>query len=1033
MKKKLLQLLLISILFLAQSYTASSTSLKDASNDVTNHQKQVIDVSGTVTDKSGEPLIGATVHIKGTSKGTSTDLDGKYVLKADGDGDAILVFSYIGYETKETIIGNRAIINMQLKELISDLDEVIVTGYASQAKREITGAISAIKPAELSASVSSSADGAMQGRMAGVNIQSSTGIPGADIRVRIRGAGSISAGNDPIYVLDGVVFNSQATSHAISTNPLSTINPDDILSIEVLKDAAAASVYGAQAANGVVLITTKRGRAGKTNVNFSYRFGQVSPVKLLDVLSSQDFLNARFEAVGNRRSPGWTDQRVRQEVLRLSQLPLDMTDEEIASLPTYDWQDAAYRTGISHKYDLSVDGGNERSQFRVAVGYEDTDGPIVASNFKRGTVNFNYANKLSDKINLSSTVNLSTVKQIGPLGAQGTTTQFSAPAYATPMMLPFIPIYLDNGELNVDFAGFPGTFKNNTIHSSLFNEHTDQNNSLLANLKLSYQILDNLSYRLVFGLDYRDQESKRYYDPRTSDAYKSKGVLYEWEDKPISFTNTHVVTYEPKLNGEHRLKSLAGIEYFSYSRESASRRAQGFPTFQFKQMQSAALVTEASGSWTGYKRLGSFIQANYTYGKRFMVSGILRYDGSSRFGDDSKFGLFPAISAGWDMAEESFLNHIRWVNQLKLRVGYGETGNDQIGNFASRSLYGGGPAYDGEPGISSNSLGNRNLRWERNSTYNIGIDFSLLNHKLTGALEVYQRNSKDLLLSKPVVWAGGYSSITQNLGELTNKGVELEIGARIIDRNDFEWHSSFNITFQKNEVTKLYDGHTVLPGNEGIRVGYSLLTHVNTQYAGVNPATGKAFWYDANGNPTYRPTAMKGDDYAPYGLPNGMPNSFGGFNNKFSYKGFTLDIFFQYDYGRVLYNNMGRTLGRKGDSNINTLQWYYDNRWTEAGQITTVPRPYDGAAEAGSSRGDLASTRYLEDASYIRLKNLSLSYDIPKRYIKSLNLAYATIKFQANNIFTITKFSGYDPEYNTENTGAIPLMKSINMSVHIGL
>lgn len=1042
MKNKSLQVLLISILFFAHNHIALSINLKDPdskkveisvkSADVIKQQNQTADIKGIVTDREGVPLIGVTVQVKGSNRGTATNKDGMYTLRGEVYKTDILIFSYIGFETQETKIGDRNSINIQMKDLVSDLDEVIITGYASQAKREITGAISTVKASDLSASMTTSVDAAMQGRMSGVNIQSSVGVPGAGIRVRIRGSGSISAGNDPIYVLDGVVFNSTATSHTVSTNPLSTINPEDILSIEVLKDAAAASVYGAQAANGVVLITTKRGRSGRTNISLSYRMGLVSPIKLMNVLSSQDYLNARFEAVGNYY-PTWTEQKIRENVLKASQLSLTLTDKEIAELPTYDWQKAAYQSAMSHKYDLSIDGGNDKSQFRIAAGYEDTDGPIIASGFKRGTLNFNYSNKLGEKVDLNSTINLSNVEQSGPLGSTGTTTQFSAPSYASPMMLPFIPIYLDNGDLNVDYSGFPGTFKRNIVHSSLFNEHTEKNKSILLNLKLNYQILDNLSYRVVFGLDYRNANARNYYDPRTSDGYNSKGVLQEWDENPVSFTNTHVINYEPKLRGEHRLRSLAGIEYYTYSRESNYVRGQGFPTYQFNQMQSAALITAAEGSWTGYKRIGSFLQANYTYGTRFMASGILRYDGSSRFGSNNQFGLFPAISAGWDLAEENFLNHVRWINQLKLRAGYGETGNDQIGNFASRSLFGGGVSYDGDSGIQSNSLGNKKLRWERNATSNLGIDFSFLNHRLTGALEVYQRVSKDLLLSKPVAWAGGYSSIVENLGEVSNKGIELEITGRIIDNNMFKWRSSFNITFQKNRVDKLYDDLLVLPGDESVRVGYSLTTHVLNQYGGVNPATGKAFWYDAGGNPTYSPSTMTGDDYAPYGLPNSMPSSFGGFNNQFSYKGLTLDVFFQYDYGRVLYNNMGRTLGRKGDSQINTLQWYYDNRWINEGQITTVPRPINNAAERGSSRGDLQSTRYLEDASYIRLKNISLSYDIPKRYLKSVKITDAKIKFQANNLYTLTKFTGYDPEFNSANTGVIPLMKSFNFGIQIGL
>lgn len=987
-------------------------------------------ITGRVTNSEGRPLAGVTIRVKGSQNATTSNDTGDYSIMAE-EGQT-LVFTILGYVRKEVNLGSSTNLNLEMKELVSDLDEVIVTGYISQSKREITGSISTIKSEEVSGAMTTSVDGAMQGRMSGVNVQSSVGVPGAGIRVRIRGAGSISAGNDPIYVLDGVVFNTTANSRTVSTNPLSTINPDDILSIEVLKDAAAASVYGAQAANGVVLITTKSGQSGKTNVNFSYRIGEVSPVNLLDVLSSQDYLNARFEAVRNG-NPSWNETQIRENVLRASKLSLTLTDQEIAALPTYDWQRASYRSAISNKYDLSVDGGNEKSQFRLSAAYEDTDGSIIASGFKRGTMNFNYANQLGEKVKLNTTVNLSSIKQTGPLGSLGTTTQFSAPSYASPMMLPFVPIYLENGDLNVDYSGFPGTFKRNIVHSSLFNEHIDRNNSVLANFKLNYQILENLSYRLVLGLDYRDGVARNYYDPRTSDGYNSKGILQEYDDKPVSFTNTHVLTYEPQLAGEHRLKTLGGLEYYSYSSESAYVRGQGFPTYAFDQMQSAALITAATSSWTGFKRIGSFVQANYTFGNRFMASGIVRYDGSSRFGVDNQFGLFPALSAGWDLAEESLFNDVIWLNQLKLRVGYGETGNDQIGNFASRSLFGGGVSYDGESGISSNSLGNKKLRWERNATTNIGIDYSFFNHRLIGAFEVYQRKSKDLLLSRPVAWAGGYSSIVENLGEVSNKGIELEVGGRLIDTEDFKWKSSFNITFQKNQVDKLYDNVQVLPGDESVRVGYSLLTHVLTQYGGVNPATGKAFWYDQSGNPTYSPSQMTGEDFAPHGLPNGMPTNFGGYNNQFSYKGLALDVFFQYDYGRVLYNNMGRTVGRKGDSQINTSQWYYDNRWINPGQITTVPRPINNAAERGSSRGDLASTRYLEDASYIRLKNISLSYDIPTHYLNRIKLSNAKLKFQANNIFTLTKFSGYDPEFNSANTGVIPLMKSYFLGVQVSL
>ncbi len=992
-------------------------------------QRNKKQITGKVVDTNGEPVIGANIIEIGTTNGSITDNNGNFSLNVDNS--SFIQISFIGYLALTVNTDGRTVFNIVLLEDTHALDEIVVTGYTTQSKREITGSISTIRSEQVSASMTTSIDGAMQGRMPGVNVQSSIGIPGADIQVRVRGVGSITAGNDPIYVLDGVILNTTATSHSVSTNPLSNINPDDIISIEVLKDAAAASVYGAQAANGVILVTTKKGRSGRAKVTFSFQRGYVSPIRLMNVLSTQEYLNARFEAVRNY-NPSWTEEQVRKNVLEASQLSINLSDNEIAELPTYDWQKASYRTGVSNKYNLSIDGGSDKSQYRVSMGYENTEGAIIASKFKRNTINFNYSNRLSDKIDLISIVNLSNVNQEGPLGSLRPNSMFSAPSYASPQILPFIPIYLENGELNVDYAGFPGTYKRNIIHSALYNENADRNNSILTNLKLNYRILENLSYNLLLGLDYRYGLSRIYYDPRTSDGYNSKGSLSEYTERPKAFTNSHVITYNPKLKGGHYLKTLIGAEYHSYTRESNYVRGEGFPTYEFRQMESAALITHATGSWTGFKRVGGFIQSNYTFERRFMISGILRYDGSSRFGKNNRFGFFPAISAGWDLAQENFVKDAKWISQLKLRAGYGETGNDQIGDFVSRSLYKGGFSYNAESGIRTNSLGNPNLKWERNATTNIGLDYSLFNHKFFGTLEVYSRLSKDLLLGKPTVWAGGFEQVVENLGEVVNKGVEIELGTRFLTSHNFQWKGNLNMTFQQNKVTKLYGDLLVLPGDESVRVGYSLMTHVMIQYAGVNPATGKAMWYDSSGNLTYGPSVMTGNSYAPHGFPNGMPKSFGGISNSVTYKRLTLDMFLQYDYGRVLYNNMGRTYGRKGDTQINTLQWYYDNRWIAPGQMTTVPRPINNAAERGSSRGDLESTRYLEDASYIRLKNMSLSYEFSPDLLKFIGLESGSLKLQANNLYTWTKFTGYDPEFNDRNTGLVPLMKSFLIEIKIG-
>ncbi|NGM63374.1 SusC/RagA family TonB-linked outer membrane protein [Sphingobacterium sp. SGG-5] len=993
-------------------------------------------VQGWVSDAKGNRLDGVTVLNERNQVATRTNSDGFFEISGHvGDMLSIRLLGYGRQRVRVQKITGTSIV-MIVDE--AELDEVIVTGYATQKKREITGSIASISAEDIESANAVTLDQAMQGRMSGVNVQSRVGVPGAAIKVEVRGPGSISAGTEPIYIVDGMIVDNNNMSTLVSANPLANINPDDIESIEVLKDAAAASVYGAQAANGVVLITTKKGKAGKVKVDLGYRTGITTPIRLLDLMNSQEYLNARFEAFKNY-NPTWTGQQAWESVFSQSRFPSTTTLDEIAAMPTYDWQKAAYTDGTSNKYDLALSGGSDRSSYRISGSWEDTEGSIVGSDFTRGTMNLNYGNKITDRIEILSTVNIASVNQHGPLGATGTTTQFSAPSYANPMILPFIPIYNEDGSYNFSLSGFPGTFTRHTLHSTELNEALEKNNSLFGNLQLNYKILNNLTYKGLVGLDYRDITARMYYDPRAIDGNARDGILIEYYDKPKTFTTSHVLHYTPRLPDGHTLNTLAGIEYRTYENQTGNVRGEGFPNHMFKQLASAATIVSGTGSWTGVKRLGSFVQTNYTFNSKYMLSAILRYDGSSRFGANNKFGLFPAISAGWDIAREDFIKNKTLINQLKLRIGYGETGNDQIDNFASRSLYGGGVTYDGEAGIQANSMGNSRLRWERNATTNVGIDYTLFSSRIFGSIEAYHRISKDLLLSKPIVWAAGYSEITENLGEVKNQGLEFELGAHLLRARDFKWTSNFNISFQRNKVTHLYDNLTVLPGDNTVRVGYSLRTFVLPQYAGVYSATGRPVWYDAEGNLTYTPGTMEIGDYAPHGLPNELPDFYGGWTNTFDYKGVSLSMFFQYDYGRVFYDNFARNLSRKGDSQINGMAWYYDNRWTTEGQITSVPRPVNGAAERGGhARGDLASTRYLQDASYIRLKNINLSYKLPASWLSTVKMSSAKLYLQANNLYTITKFAGYDPEFyvtgsnTTSNVGVIPAMKSYFLGVQVG-
>ncbi|NGM89966.1 TonB-dependent receptor [Parapusillimonas sp. SGNA-6] len=432
--------------------------------------------------------------------------------------------------------------------------------------------------------------------------------------------------------------------------------------------------------------------------------------------------------------------------------------------------------------------------------------------------------------------------------------------------------------------------------------------------------------------------------------------------------------------------------------------------------------------------MGVFGQVNYNYRNRYMLSGILRYDGSSRFGDNHLFGWFPAISGGWDAAQEDFLKSVQWLNQLKLRVGYGETGNDRIGNFTARSLYG-TTQYDGQGGTVPTRLGNDDLRWERNTTTNIGLDYSMLNRRIYGSVEVYRRISKDLLLTQPIPWVSGYAEISRNVGEVKNEGIEFEINVNPVRSSRFNWTSGFNISFIKNRVTKLYGDLASLPGRASIRVGYSLHTNFLNQYAGVNSATGRPMWYAADGSYSYRPGAQGSESYTLRDRGNRLSDYYGGWNNNFKYKSFQLDVLLHYDMGRELYNNMARIMSRKGDVLVNGAVWYYDNRWTAPGQITSVPRPIDGATELNALAADGSSTRFLEDASYIRLKHINFSYDIPSSFASRLKISNARVFFQALNVMTWTKWTGYDPEFYIDesnfesNAGIVPQTRTYNLGV----
>ena len=965
----------------------------------------------------------------------------------------VLQFSFIGYTKDEVKVGTRTIIDLQLATDSQELNEVVITNYGgSLNKREFTGASSKIKGDALKDLPVQSFDRAIQGKAAGVQVTSANGVPGGAVQIRVRGLGSISAGSDPLYIVDGVQLNNTNNSSFTQSNPLTFLNPNDVESIEVLKDAAAASIYGSQAANGVVLVTTKRGKSGKTKIEFGYTKGVVTPVQYLNVLNTQQWIQARTEAVLNASAAGTEFNTARQSVLSSVKLDPTLSDAAIAALPTYDWQRESFRTGTTDNYELSLNGGNEKTKFFVSSSYNKQDANLRAVDFVRGTLNTTLTHTINSKLSIEEKINLSTVTQRGQFGSPNGGSFLGASAFSSPLMLPMNPIYNPDGSYYGTPAdgGTAGLLNQNIIMVSDLNDIRATVNQMIGALGATWKITPELSFKPFVSLDYRTISGHRFTDPRTADAFNVKGRVQDQFNQNTNFLTNATLNYRKSIS-QHNFDILVGAEYRSDINEGTSSTAENVPTPAFQYASSAANPISIGGFWTGYHKESLFGSAKYDFANKYNLSLIARYDGSSRFGANNRFGFFPSASAAWLISEEDFLKGNKVLSELKLRISYGTTGNDLIGtafglnNFPSLGLFGGGFDYNSSPGIAPTQLANKDLKWEQNVTTNLGLDYGLFNGRITGAIDVFQRVSKDLLLGINLPYTSGYATISKNTGEVTNKGVELEINTVNVDGKNFKWKTNFNISFIQNKVTKLYDGITKLANPDSTQLvsytdfygvgrnailGQPLLTNFTTQYAGVNPATGRAMFYDAFGNITYLTSSPRDQKY--FGTE--LPKFYGGFTNSFSYKGITLDVFFQYDFGRKSFNTQGSFLSEDGGRLFNTLTGVYNARWQKPGDITDIARPYNGNTETRGS-SNLAGTRTLEDASYIRLKSVSLGYDLPNAIIKKVGLSSLRVYAQALNLVTWTKWTGYDPEFlnlGSTNQGVVPASKAYTVGIKFG-
>jgi TonB-linked SusC/RagA family outer membrane protein len=994
-------------------------------------------VTGKVTSaEDGSTLPGVNVVLKGTNSGTVTDSDGNYKISVPAEGGT-LVFSFIGLTTTEVGVGSRSTIDIQMAADFTQLNEVVVTSYQTIKKSELSGSVGNVGGKAIENLPIPSLDRALQGRIAGVQINSSNGIPGGNTQVRIRGVGSISGSNEPLYIVDGVQITAGDRSRRIiSSNVLNGINANDIESVDVLKDAAAASIYGSQAANGVVIITTKKGKSGAVKFNANYYYGTSDVIKKQPLINSQQFFEIYEEGQRNFYQP-YNSVNGEGFNASIARLTTDVNFGNAEAASSYDWQDLVTRQGTINNFDFSASGGNEKNRFFISASVNKQLAQFIATDFTRSTFKVNYDNQLTKKLTSSVQLNMSVVKQ-NTQGVAGFNTNNALVGAIG--RLPFANPYLSNGKVNPNLTYAIGALGNlsNPLWLAQVNPQQGSTKQLIGNYSLNYSITEDLTFKSAYALEYTVVDEWAFFDSRTPAGSAALGIAQMFNTRVVNWSTDQTINYVKTFNDRHSVNAFGGFSFREQKLDGFQASGQGVSNNDFKRTL-AGTTPNAVGSVFGiFKLQGLFGRAVYTLDDKYTATVTVRRDGSSRFGDGRRFGTFPAVSAAWNLSKENFMTNLGFVDDIKLRASWGRTGNQDIGSDFPISLFGAGAAfaYNGGGGLSFTNLGNPTLQWETNETINFGLDFALVKSRISGSVDYFIRNTKNLLLPQVLPSNSGFATIIENVGTLQNRGLELGISTQNLV-NEFTWTTDFNITFLKNEVTKLLRDGEDLPNN-GLWIGRPLGQSWVAEYAGVNPADGRAMWYDINGNITYDPQA--GDRvFQQRGSGSFLlPSYYGGFTNTFAYKGVELSAFFQFNIGQLAVSNFKAASSM--DLRFDTGQdEEILERWQNPGDITDVPRIVPGAQEVGSANSLFGGTisghdRFVEDASYLRLKQISLSYSLPSSITTKLRVSSAKVYFQGVNLWTLTEFTGLDPEFaaNTSNIGVLPPSKGLIAGIQIG-
>lgn len=1061
--------------------------LKDGKTSSNGSQQvKTKNVSGVIVDTNGEPVIGASVLVKGTTNGTITDMDGKFTIN-DVPENSILDISYIGYKTMTLKATDKNLSRLVLHEDTEVLDEVVVVGYGVQRKRDVTTSISSMKASELAVPVSS-VDQAIVGKMTGVQVTQPSGMPGGGFTIKVRGSGSITAGTEPLYVVDGFPMSSEAGSGTgQNVSPLSTINMNDIESIEVLKDASAAAIYGSRGANGVVIITTKKGKEGKNLkpiVQYDGYIGFQKRTKKIDMLDAYEYAQLSYDAHNNsyldllakKGIQGSISDTNEERNIKLGNKP-DLINQayllppEIMpyingeqGLTNTDWQDEVMRTALTHSHNLSLSGGNQSVKYFISGNYSNEEGIVIGSGFEqmgaRGKVDAKFK-KFAFGTNLSFNYS---VYDIVPTEDRFKEETIVASALA---MSPIMPVYNPDGSYNFDQWNWQYSKAQIVNPVALAKEKEDQMKRyrFLGNIYGEYELYKDLKLRTILGVDFNSY-SRSYYRPSTLptslDRIPPSIPTGRKRDKNMmNWIWENTLSYNKTFKEKHNVSAVAGWSAQKESVNASLIEGTGYPNDLVHTVNAATSITDWNATAYEWSLLSALARIQYSFKGKYMFSGALRVDGSSRFGKNNRWGTFPSVSAGWYVSEEDFMKRTSsWLSLLKLRASYGISGNFNIGNYEYYALLGQANYVFGKgEGLLSNGLypstaGNPDLGWEKTAMFNLGLEFGLFN-MFTFELDLYTSTTSDMLLDVPVAEFSGFSTIPMNIGKVNNKGVEFAL-TTTNTWGDFTWNNRFNISANRNKVVDLGGVNEMITTQESVtfitKVGepignyYTLVTdgvfanqaeidnsnspNINDRkYPSVSGAKPGDFRFkDMDGN-----MEINENDRTITG--NYMPDFTYGYTSEFKYKNVDLSISMQGVKGNEIANINRRY--------INSMEGYANNQKDALYRWNSESNPGNGytvrANRSATGLNATTSTWHIEDGSYLRIKNITLGYTFSNEWVNMLALNNARIYISTQNPFTFTKYSGYNPEVNMKGTsltpgidyGTYPLAKSFVFGLNV--